>query len=292
MADALDRLRGPWAGPAITVASAVLFALNTPFAAFAYESGATPTALVLLRTGTAGIVALAIAYAVGTTGLNRIVRRKAFWLASLAMATQGVCYLASVSYIPVGLAAIIFYTWPLLVAISEPFVGGGRHNKGQLACFALAFLGLLLAVGPSFETIHPIGLVFVALGALSMPVFMHASRRLLPETDVWSYCGGLNLGATAVTCLALPFLGPIAFADTTAGQAGAVALALCYTAGILTQVTALRLLSASTVAMLFNLEPIVSILAGFLLLGEVLTGTQYLGGAIVVAALVLFARLR
>lgn len=277
-------------GPALALFSAFMFAMNTPVAALAYADSVTPITLVAFRSLAAGLIALAFVLVMRVSGVGRMLARPAFWLATLGMALQGMCYFASVAYIPVGLAAMILYTWPLLVAIFEPLTGGQRLTPVRLVCFLGAFLGLALAIGPDFETLDIRGIILAFAGACSLPLYVLGSRLLLAETRMPVLIAGTNIGAAAIALIAAPVLGGLSIGTTDAALAASLTVIAVYVAGILSQVAALRIFPASSLAMLFNLEPVISIVAGAILLGETLSITQYAGGAVVLTALALYTR--
>jgi drug/metabolite transporter (DMT)-like permease len=64
-----------------------------------------------------------------------------------------------------------------------------------------------------------------------------------------------------------------------------------YIAGYLLHMLSLRNAPASAVAPIFNIEPIVTTAAAAIGLGEVLTAHQYVGGAIVLTAVVAASRM-
>lgn len=278
-----------WQGFALALFSAFMFAMNTPVAALAYADSVTPITLVAFRSLVAGLFALAFVLWMRVPGLRDLLGRRAFWVATLGMALQGMCYFASVAYIPVGLAAMILYTWPLLVAIFEPLIGGQRLTALRLVCFLVAFLGLALAIGPDFDSLDLRGIALAFMGACSLPLYVLGSRMLLAETKLPVLIAGTNIGAAAIALAAAPLLGGLSFGTTDGALIASLTVIVIYAAAILSQVAALRVFPASSFAMLFNLEPVISIAAGAVLLGETLTGAQYGGGAVVLTALALYS---
>lgn len=279
-----------WHGAALALFSAVMFAMNTPVAALAYQDAVTPITLVAFRSLVAGLLAFGFVLWMRVPGLGALLKRRAFWLATFGIAAQGMCYLASVAYIPVGLAAMILYTWPLVVAVFEPLAGGPRITPFRFICFLGAFLGLALALGPDFENLDWRGIALAFMGACSLPLYVLGARVLLADTKLPVLIAGTNLGGAAIAFAAAPLLGGLSFGTTDAALAASLTVVAIYAAGILSQVAALRIFPASAFAMLFNLEPVISIVAGAVLLGETLTDAQYAGGAVVLAALVLYTR--
>ena len=45
----------------------------------------------------------------------------------------GLCYLSSVAFIPVTVAAVVFYAYPSLIVLASPFVDGARLTPRSLA---------------------------------------------------------------------------------------------------------------------------------------------------------------
>ena len=95
----------------------------------------------------------------------------------LGTAAVGLCYISSVAFIPVGVATIIFYTFPLIILVASPMIDGDRPTLARAAIFGLAFAGLAIAIGPSFQTLDPRGLALAGGAALGATVqFFFAAR--------------------------------------------------------------------------------------------------------------------
>src|SRR3546814_3423835 len=85
-------------------------------------------------------------------------RPGALWpVAGIALGQLGITigYLSAVAYIPVSLAALVFYAYPVLVAGLLPLTGRGGVGWTTAAAFLAAFAGLALALAPSFTTLDP-----------------------------------------------------------------------------------------------------------------------------------------
>src|SRR3546814_9305247 len=86
-------------------------------------------------------------------------RPGALWpVAGIALGQLGITigYLSAVAYIPVSLAALVFYAYPVLVAGLLPLTGRGRVGWTAGLAFIAAFAGLALALAPSFTTLDPL----------------------------------------------------------------------------------------------------------------------------------------
>ena len=92
--------------------------------------------------------------------------------------------------------------------------------------------------------------------------------------------------------LILPFIAAAGFEPpqtTTSAAAFAVSLVV-FALSIILHIFALERVSAARAALVYNIEPLVSISMAWLILGEVLTLTQGLGAALVIFAIVAVAR--
>jgi drug/metabolite transporter (DMT)-like permease len=265
--------------------------MNTPIATFVYADGGNAATLMGARAAAAGTLALILLLV-----LRRVPRvPRGAWaglcVVTVTLAAQGLGYLGSVAFIPVGLAAVIFFTWPIMVALIDPLFGGPKLRAIDGIAFLIAFGGLALAIGPSLETLDPRGIALALLGAVGLASFLMFSRKALASTPSMTVTLYANFGAVALCALAAPiFFDGIAFPTAGSGQIAMAAVCGFYTLALLLQFAALKVASAPTIAILFNLEPVISILVAALLLGEVLTTDQYIGGGLVVAGLLLYSR--
>lgn len=279
-----------FAGPALILISASSFAMNTPLAPIAYGAGADATMLVTFR----AIVGMTIAAVAVLAGGGLKLPARAILpsaLATFSLFAQSTCYLASVAYIPVGLSAIIFYTWPLMVALIAPFTTGRKLKPLQYAAFVLAFAGLVIAIGPGFETLDPFGILLAFGGAFFLMTFLMFSDNAMKHGAGPMSLSLVANGGVAVLCLGIIWFkgGAPAIPATTQGWLAALGICVFYGMAVVTQLFALRITDPATTAILYNLEPIGSVLVAAALLGEVMESGQYIGGAMVFIALTVFA---
>ncbi len=87
--------------------------------------------------------------------------------------------------------------------------------------------------------------------------------------------------------MVLPILGGLVLPETGAGWLGLGGLCVFYVGAILSMFAALRAAGAVPTSLIFNLEPLVAIVAAAILLGERLMPVQMVGVALVIGALML-----
>ncbi|MGW0995190.1 EamA family transporter [Streptomyces sp. NPDC002520] len=184
----------------------------------------------------------------------------------------------AVARIPLGPAVTLEVLGPLALSV----LASRRAINAVWAGLALA--GVFLLGGGGFSDLDPIGVAF-ALGAGAMwaayIVFSARTGRRFPQAD------GLALAMAVAALLFLPLgiaeAGSRLLNPTTLALGSGVALlssVLPYTLELL----ALRLLPASTFAILMSLEPAIAATAGFLILGQSLSAAQAAAIALVIAA--------
>ena len=284
----------PRRGILLALASAATFGGITPLASLAYDDGTTALAVLFLRSAF-GVFVFAIAALL--LGLRLRIAWSA-WLALLPVTFSWLIgsfgYLGAVLYLPVGLAAILFFTLPVIVAVASWVIERRRPRTVELLLVLFAFAGLVLAIGPSFTGLHPIGLLLAMIGATGAAGIFLTGRYALARTSQLVALVHVNtINALGTLGLGLAF-GALTFPQGAFPLAGGwpalIATTVLFAFAVFFQFGAIRHVGASRSAMFFNLEPVVTLAIAMLLLGERLSPIQLLGGTMVIAALLLFSR--
>ena len=285
-------LRGPLLallhdGRPLALVSAASFGSITAIAAIAYAGGASPMTLVILRAGMAG---LALAAWLKVTGRLFVYPKELPTLLALALCNMGISVgvLGSVFFIPVSLAAMIFYTFPLIIAGANAALARRWPSRRESLFFLIAFLGLLLVIGPKFTTLDGRGIAFACLASLSATsMFLVAERRARHLDDMSVSCQ-TNLLGTFLLGTALLVIDPSLYAWPGTPLSLGVTWAICglYLIAMMAFFPAVRYAGSAKAALVFNAEPVVAVLGAVLILGEVLSPAQWLGGALVIGTLV------
>lgn len=278
-------------GIACALGAAALYGLVPNFVRAAYQNGIPPVESVLFRT----FVLAAVFAIVAVARSERLTVPRAaipsFIGQSLATLLVSVGYLGSVQFIPVSLAVIIFFFFPVLIMLCAALVE--RRNPGlpRVLIAAAAFAGLAIAIGPSFESldIRGIALAAAAAGGAALQFF---SGRAISRYMTPSVFGSLVHIAIWPAVLLIALYaggGHLQFLPGGAGNATGLAfmaaLGAIYVVAYMVQMLSLRFAPASTVAPFYNLEPVVTTGIAAAILGERLQINQYAGGGLVLAAL-------
>ncbi|ACT13293.1 MULTISPECIES: EamA family transporter [Pectobacterium] len=188
--------------------------------------------------------------------------------------------------LPGGLAAVLGAIQPLLVMV---LVWAVDHRAPRLATLWSAIIGVggmaILLLSPQ-TTFEPIGIAAALLGAVCMATGVWLTRRwrldlpVLPLTGWQLFIGGLMLAPVAwLVDAPLPAL--------TLSQWAAYAY-LCLAGAVLAYGLWFRGVSrlpTVAVASLGLLSPLTAVVLGWVLLSQSMTGTAFLGLAIVLASI-------
>ena len=272
-------------GAALAVAAGIGFATNSTAAKVAYEGGTNPLTFLTLRSTLAAILVLIIVL-VNRRSLYLPVRRRlaAFAIGGL-LAVYSYGTLSSIQFIPVALAILILYTFPLLTNLYAWISGQERPTFMSIGALTLAFFGLALALDIEGVTLDIRGVALAAMAALGLTAVIILNNRLVGDGDSRPITFHMMLSASIVFAVVTWVVGDYAFPETVAGWAGFIIGPSAYAFAIVTVFIAISLAGPAPTAMSMNVEPVASLAFGFLILGQALSGVQILGSGLVIAAI-------
>lgn len=272
-------------GIVMALGSAAAFGTNIVSAQIAGAAGISGPLIVFYR------VFLMLALVVGAALLWRgplaVPRgeRRALLLFGIASALVGSAYLSSVAFLPVTVAAVVFYTFPVLIVLAEPLLTPARFSRDRFTIAIVAFIGVAMVVGPDWHGLDPRGLALaLAASVLAATQFFAGSASsgtpLLPKL-FWSH-----LTILPVTISILAVTGGFQAPGALALAPGAIAVTIGgYLIGFVLQVMALARVAPGPAGLAFCAEPVFAVLIAAIVLGERVGPLQYAGGALVVAAI-------
>lgn len=275
----------------LIVVAAFFIGMMPNAAKLAYQAGANPIALLVVRTVVAsvGIAAFLRARGQPLAIPAPFVGRTA--LAGIALLFAAGGGMGAVAYIDVSLASVLFFTYPFFVAALNHLRGQTRLGGIDVLLMVFAFLGLTLALGVRLDGLNATGVTLALVSSLGITVLV------LATTDISMALGSVraNLHMTlwagayfGLLALAGPLSGvmePMHFPASGMGWVWLFASAISFTLGFLSFFSAATILGATRASVLSILEPIMMILIAVLLVGEVLSHAQVIGVALVLASL-------
>lgn len=208
-------------------------------------------------------------------------------------------YFAGLETVPASLAALLVFIYPVLSAVLS--LRWGRRLEGRRAwgALAIAIVGCVFAVGgvPAGEMPAPLPLVLAIVAPVTYSFWLLLQALLMGERTGDAPSGGdapepiviaalVNTGAAAAYVVAVlvaaqPLVPPTSDPGVWAMIAG-VGLLSSFVA-IVGVTEGSRRIGAAQAALVSTVEPVFTIVLGAAILGEVLTPIQLLGGALIIA---------
>jgi len=254
-------------------------------ARFAFEGGTNGVSVALLRAWL--LVCLAGVFCLATgRGLALPWRqwRHCLWL-GLLMAVMFYANIAAVQFIPIGLAALLFFTYPPMVALGTAAVERRWPLPERLLAVGIAFLGLALMLGVSVDAVHPLGIALSLSAALATASNVIGSARLLTGGDRWVMFWHMAIVAACVLAVIALATDALVLPAMPLGWGGMIGVAVLQASSIPLFYVALAHIGAERSSMFNNLQPVISIVAAYLLFGELLTPAQFGGAALVLGGI-------
>ncbi len=274
-------------GYALVGVVALFFGIAPTFAKLAFDGGAGPVTIqfgrFLLAAAVLWSIALVRQLPMAVTAGQML--RLAGLIATTAGASFG--YMTSVRYIPVPLASLIFFVFPLMVEPLSHIAGQERLTPLRVAALVVGFAGLTLVLGPDLGQAEPIGLA-LAFGAGScVAVSFLLTRRLATELRAVSLTALVTTGCTVVFAVGVLAIEGLRLPTGASGWLGFAVNVGCYVVGLSSLYAAIARLGSVRVAVVVNMEPVISVATAWLILGQVLGPWQMVGAAIVISGILL-----
>ena len=304
IAGAGSRLRRPLVGYGMVLVAAALFGVNGSVAKVALSSGMSSLRLTEARCAGA-CLGLMLIVLVRSPAALRISRAEV-----LRLAVFGVCgvalvqlfYFLAIHRLAIGIALLIQYLGPLLVAIYARTFGHEHVRRRIWAALALSLTGLALMVELwQGVALDGLGVVFALISAVIFAAYLLLAEYEVGLRDPVSLMAWGFFFATVFWTVVQPWWSfPVGRVARTVSLQGRLAdwhlpvWALVLWVVVLGSIVpfvlivgALRHVSATRVGIAAMLEPVVATVVAWAWLRESLTPVQLAGAGVVLAAILL-----
>ncbi len=274
-----------WTGILLVVISAAGFGTLAIFGRYAYADGLDVFTIQFLRfSASAAIMGVMLA-----ARRERLPRGSALLrlvgMGAIGYVGQAFSYFTAIKYASPGLVALLLYLYPVFVAILSALWLRESVTRVKVLALGLAVAGTGLTAGP--EGGQWLGIVFALSAAIIYTVYIVVGAQVMKHVSPVQSSTVIFAAAAVSSGLLMTANGPHWPATPTGWVviAGMVAFAtwlpaFAFLAGI-------DRIGPTNAAMLSTLEPVVTILLAASLLGETLKPISLLGGALILAAVLL-----
>ncbi|MBA1272195.1 EamA family transporter [Stutzerimonas azotifigens] len=274
------------------------FAGNHVAARVAFDSGAGVLLAILCRSG--GTLLVLTALVIWQRQPLRLPPGTGRWqlLLGLLIAIQSLCLYSAVARIPVALALLVANVFPILLALLTWALGGPRPTARASLIMGLILVGLAFAldvpsrlgdgapVGDDWAL--GIGLAFCGASVFACALWITdhklstlrgSVRSMLTMAIVFSSASVAGYSGLLPGGLDLP--------GSDSGWLALCLLVVLYGAAFITLFVCVPRLDMARNAPVMNIEPVATLLMGWVVLGQMLSPIQMFGGLIVVIGIVI-----
>ncbi|MGH2488104.1 MAG: EamA family transporter, partial [Candidatus Limnocylindria bacterium] len=217
--------------------------------------------------------------------------------AGLLNAVLNLAVLMAISRISIALTLLVFYTYPALVALVSTALFGERLDALRWIALGVSLFGLALVVIGAGELgeVNLVGVGLAFIGAVCQVAYALSAQRGFSSVPA-PQAGGVTFAVAALAYFVFAGLtGQMGVLDAPLASSAAllpVLFAGVVGAGIPTMawIMGIRILGAPRAAVISTLEPVVGVALAALLLAEIPTPLQMVGGACIVGAAIVVQR--
>lgn len=282
---------------------ACLFAANHVAARLAFDDGTGLLLAIMARSGLALLVLAGLL--VAKRQPLRLPAGSWPWQLSvgLLITLQSLFLYSAVARLPVAVALLLMNTFPIMLALLTWALGGPRPTLRATLIMAIIMVGLVVvldvptwlaspeAMGDQWVSGVAFGLGAAMVFSCALWITTHRLARVSNSLRTFlTMC--VVFASMVVAGLAGLVPGGLALPTSTSGWSGLIALALLYGIAFSVLFISLPRLNMARNAPVMNIEPVASLLFGYVVLGQMLGPMQLVGGAIVLGGIMLLSLLR
>jgi drug/metabolite transporter (DMT)-like permease len=287
-------------GSTLVILAAFFYGINVVISKTAYSEGANPMFVLAMRFLIASLLLWTYSLAVGGREKLRATRQQLkilLIIGGIVYAGFSMFYYNSINFIPVSLASVIFYLYPVIVNLFMIRFMKEKMVSKQLAALIMATVGCVLMVWSPVSNFNLFGilLAFGACLSFSTHLILLGSRfaEKLKSMDSLTVTTYITSTATITLLAAALVTGSFRVSVTPKGWMAVLASAFFSTfLSNLLFFKGIRETGSSKAAILSTFEPVVSVTLGVILLNEILTPLQFAGIAMIILAVLMINMLK
>ncbi|MDX6622006.1 MAG: hypothetical protein QOK36_4392 [Gaiellales bacterium] len=200
--------------------------------------------------------------------------------------------LQAIALLPVSIAILAYFIYPLLTGIGAAITGVERMGWRALLTAVVAFLALGLMLGQQIADLSILGLAFAFGTALCRAVSLLLTRAMLSGTDARVTTWYSMVPSTVIFVAASVAVPEWQLPQTGWGWGAFLGVSLTTTLSTLLIYISTNSIGPFRTALMMNLEPLLTLIFSMLLLQEVLTPLQILGAGAMIGSLCAFQFVR
>jgi drug/metabolite transporter (DMT)-like permease len=279
-------------GVVLILVSATGFGLMAVFAKIAYLNKVNTLTILSIRFVLAAVLLWMAVFFAGKD--YNLPKKQIFFLSALGMIGYGLMagfFFNAVKLIPASITGILLYIYPVIVTLLSAWFYKEKITGYKVISLILSLTGLILVVGAAFTGLNTLGVFYGLMSAVSYSAYLLMSNKLVDKLDP------MVMAAYITTSAALLFnvIGwgtkTVHLDNSLGGWLAIAGIAIFSTViALLALFGGLKILGPSKTSIISTIEPVVTLVAAFIILGEKLQMIQLAGSFLVIFAVLLIQK--
>ncbi len=270
----------------LVASSAILWATNGVFVKDVYKSSISPFFLIFARSFLSFLSFFIICEIFYKRRREEIGTLPLMFISVFGLASVQIFYLLAIKELNVGVAVVLQYTSPTIVALASVWVFGERITLHLIISLFLTTSGVFLIASPSVgKEVEVLGILFGILAAFSLAFYtMYGKIMLKDKNPIFILKDAFFVNSV----LWLPFL----FKYLPSNFNIEILLKLFYIGTLGTALPfflfflGLSLIKAHIASIISTLEPVAGAIFAYIFLGETLSIKKIFGGILIILSII------
>nr|WP_315988623.1 DMT family transporter [Desulforamulus aquiferis] len=200
------------------------------------------------------------------------------------------CYTSAIKYLAASMASIMLYAYPTIVVIITTFFLKEKIDLRKITALVLSFIGCLMVVNIVNDQLQLSwqGVMYGLGAALVYALYIINGQYLTSRLEPITISIYVMVVCSIATALVYPPMGLITSSlDLSAWLVGLGTAVLCSVIPAVFYLRGIAILGASKSAIVSTIEPAITIMLAFLILGERLTVLQLFGAFFIISGVII-----
>ena len=252
-----------------------------------FDGGTTPLAVALFR-------ALFSVLFMGVLCLLMGISLRLSWPMCLNMLVLGALFshmafgnIGSTKYIPISLAALLFFIYPPLVTLINAVINKKHPGFIKLIAIGITFSGLGVMLGIGFEQFDYRGVIIGLTAGVACAINIVWVNQKVKDVHPFVIVFYQSIIAAIIILVLAIELEELRFPENSAGWWGFALIILLQSCSIPLFYFSIQRIGPESTGLFNNLQPVASIVAAVLIFNEILTGERLVGAFMVLLGIIM-----
>ena len=252
-----------------------------------FDGGTTPLAVALFR-------ALFSVLFMGVLCLLMGISLRLSWPMCLNMLVLGALFshmafgnIGSTKYIPISLAALLFFIYPPLVTLINAVINKKQPGFIKLIAIGITFSGLGVMLGIGFEQFDYRGVIIGLTAGVACAINIVWVNQRVKDVHPFVIVFYQSIIAAIIILVLAMELEELRFPENSTGWWGFALIILLQSCSIPLFYFSVQRIGPESTGLFNNLQPVASIVAAVLIFNEILTGERLVGAFMVLLGIIM-----